>query len=100
HLQPRPRDPAHHAGGHREAPRRVRAPGEREARVTAAAVAPRVVVIVGAGVTGLAAALALTRDGAGRECVVLEAGARAGGNLRTRREGDYLIDEGPDGFVR
>jgi protoporphyrinogen/coproporphyrinogen III oxidase len=61
------------------------------------------VVVVGGGITGLATALHL-RDRsaevrAGLEVVVLEAGDRPGGNVRTDRTEGFLIEEGPNGFL-
>lgn len=57
-------------------------------------------VIVGGGITGLAAALRL-REHAKREqtdvdITVLEASAHPGGKLYTERVGDCIIDAGPD----
>jgi protoporphyrinogen/coproporphyrinogen III oxidase len=53
---------------------------------------PRVVV-AGAGVSGIAAALALEQ--AGSDVVLLEAGPEAGGALRSRTEGGFTFDDGP-----
>ncbi len=64
--------------------------------------ARRRVVIVGGGISGLAAAQALLAapDAQARfEVVVLEASARLGGNLRTVRRDGFLLDEGPDSWV-
>lgn len=58
--------------------------------------APRVVV-VGAGITGLAAARIL--DQAGLEVVVLEAARRAGGKIRTLDIDGAAVDAGPDWFL-
>src|SRR5271167_4713518 len=55
------------------------------------------IVIIGAGMTGLACAWAL-RDGA-REVIILEASERVGGNVRTEREGGFVMDAGPDGWL-
>jgi protoporphyrinogen/coproporphyrinogen III oxidase len=61
------------------------------------------VVIVGGGITGLATALHLQDraravDG-GLEVVVLEAGDRPGGNVRTDRVDGFTIEQGPNGFL-
>src|SRR4051794_27488781 len=68
--------------------------------------APRRVVIVGGGVTGLATAyriLKASRDrGAGVRPVavtIIEGSARLGGNIRTERTDGLVIDGGPDAFV-
>ena len=53
--------------------------------------------MVGAGITGLAAAFELHR--AGIEAVVLEAGDRAGGKVDSAEVGGMTVDSGPDGFV-
>ncbi|MBI2264516.1 MAG: protoporphyrinogen oxidase [Armatimonadetes bacterium] len=68
------------------------------------------VVIVGGGISGLATARYLT-DLAGEaglkttgpsldlRITLLEAEDRLGGNIRTDRFGDYLVEQGPDGFL-
>ena len=65
--------------------------------------APRKVVVVGAGVTGLVAAreLALACEKSRRpvEVVVLEAAARIGGKVRTELVDDAVVETGPDSFV-
>jgi oxygen-dependent protoporphyrinogen oxidase len=53
-------------------------------------------VVVGAGVAGLAAAATLRR--AGREVLVLEAGARAGGAAFSERIDGHLVERGPNTF--
>jgi len=61
--------------------------------------APRVVVI-GGGVTGLVTAYLVHRAQPDWSVLVLEKGDRVGGNVRTDREAGFLIDAGPDSFVR
>ncbi len=60
------------------------------------------VAIVGGGVAGLAAAYELARlarDGAAVQGVVFEASNRLGGIVETVREGGFVIEGGPDGWV-
>ncbi len=65
--------------------------------------APRRVAIVGAGISGLAAAhrlVELAGDGrAGLELAVFEAAPRAGGIVATARTGDLVLEDGPDSFI-
>lgn len=58
---------------------------------------PLRVVVVGAGIGGLAAALSLSARGA--EVVVLERAAAPGGKLRQVRVSDALLDAGPTVFT-
>ena len=63
---------------------------------------PRRVVIIGGGITGLAAAFYLQRELAQRsgvEVVVLEADARPGGKLRTLHHAGFVVETGPDSFL-
>ena len=53
----------------------------------------QVVIILGAGVAGLAAAVDLTR--ANYRCVVLELSHRVGGRLFTARHGSRIVQDGP-----
>jgi oxygen-dependent protoporphyrinogen oxidase len=55
------------------------------------------VVIVGAGITGLAAAYALSARGV--PLVVLEASSRAGGLIHTEHVEGFTIDAGPDSLL-
>ena len=62
----------------------------------------RRVVVVGGGITGLAAAHALDRAAARGELdgvVLLEASARLGGKVLTEGVDGYLIEGGPDSFI-
>ncbi len=60
-------------------------------------------VVVGGGITGLAAAhrlVELGREGGAPPTIrLLERSARLGGQIRTERLGEYLIDGGPDSLV-
>lgn len=64
---------------------------------------PRRIVIVGGGITGLAAAWHARRlaaeAGQAVEVVVLEAGDRAGGKVRTIRHDGWIIEAAPDSFL-
>jgi oxygen-dependent protoporphyrinogen oxidase len=51
------------------------------------------VAVIGGGVSGLATASALTRDG--RRVVVLERQVRTGGNAISERSGGFLMEHGP-----
>jgi oxygen-dependent protoporphyrinogen oxidase len=60
----------------------------------------RRVAVVGAGITGLTAAYRVTQQRPDVEVVLLERTARLGGNIRTERVDGFLIDAGPDAFLR
>jgi protoporphyrinogen oxidase len=55
------------------------------------------VVVVGAGIAGLAAAWDLVRAGA--DVTVLESERRPGGVIVTERRDSFLVEGGPDGFL-
>ena len=55
------------------------------------------VAVVGGGITGLAAAYELVRQG--QDVVLLEAGDRLGGKIRTTEVDGRRIDEGADAFL-
>ncbi|HMR76395.1 MAG TPA: FAD-dependent oxidoreductase, partial [Polyangiaceae bacterium] len=57
-------------------------------------------IVLGAGVTGLTAAYAILRAKPDVELTVLEAKDRIGGNIVTERASGFLIDGGPDSFLR
>jgi oxygen-dependent protoporphyrinogen oxidase len=55
------------------------------------------VVVVGGGIAGLSAALALHQ--AGTEVLLVEAGTRLGGAIRTERADGFVIEAGPDAIL-
>ena len=55
------------------------------------------VVVVGAGLAGLAAAWQLRQSGA--DVLVLESGRHAGGVVVTERRAGFVVEGGPDGFL-
>ena len=59
--------------------------------------------IVGGGLSGLAAAYYLSRassaEGLDLEITLLEKAPRLGGVVRSRRVGDFLLEDGPEAFV-
>ena len=60
---------------------------------------PRRVVVVGGGVTGLTASFRLTQTDVSPEVMVLEAGDRPGGKLRSTEVGGLTLPAGADSFV-
>lgn len=64
---------------------------------------PYQVVIVGGGISGLAAAYALTEEGektqTAVQCTVVEREPRWGGKILTHVTDNYLIEGGPDSFL-
>ena len=60
---------------------------------------PPRIAVVGAGVAGLATAHRLVRSIPAAEVVVLEAGSRPGGKLRSAALGDLILPAGADAFV-
>jgi protoporphyrinogen/coproporphyrinogen III oxidase len=57
------------------------------------------VVIVGGGITGLAAAHALEKAGEPCDVKVFEATDHLGGNINTIRHNGFIIDGGPDSWI-
>lgn len=64
---------------------------------------PKRVVVIGGGISGLAAAHRLVEQGAqanGKlEIILLEASARLGGIIRSLRRDGFLLEGGPDSFI-
>jgi protoporphyrinogen/coproporphyrinogen III oxidase len=59
----------------------------------------RRIVIVGAGISGLALAHHLTRLIPDSECTILEAENRSGGKIWTDHDNGFLVESGPNGFL-
>jgi len=58
------------------------------------------VLVAGAGISGLSACHALLRERPDVELCLVESRERAGGNIHTVREQGYVVEEGPDSFLR
>src|SRR5215475_7177496 len=63
----------------------------------------RRIIVVGGGITGLAAACRIVELTALRaldlEVTLLEASPRLGGTIATERVGDFIVEAGPDSFI-
>src|SRR4051812_8250116 len=61
------------------------------------------VVVIGGGISGLSVAYAVLRNARKENRAVsvtlLETRGWLGGNIKTEREGEFLIESGPDSFV-
>ncbi|HEU4770415.1 MAG TPA: FAD-dependent oxidoreductase, partial [Pyrinomonadaceae bacterium] len=58
------------------------------------------IVIVGGGISGLAAAHRLTEIASGKaQVTLLEAGPRLGGIIQTQHRDGFLLERGPDSFI-
>jgi oxygen-dependent protoporphyrinogen oxidase len=57
------------------------------------------IAVIGAGITGLAAAEWLAHDHGIDDVVVFEASDRAGGKIRTEAEAGHTVEWGPQGFL-
>src|SRR5688572_24204018 len=56
-------------------------------------------LVIGGGITGLAAAWRLVQLPNEHQVLLLEGSARAGGILRSERRDGFLLEEGPDSFL-
>ncbi len=57
------------------------------------------VIIVGGGITGLAAAYWLQQHAPGLPVTLLESAAQLGGKIVTERAGGFVVEGGPDAFL-
>ncbi len=57
------------------------------------------IVIVGSGISGLAAAFSILKSDSSADLTILEADQRVGGIISTRMESGCVIEEGPDSFL-
>ncbi|HLW68850.1 MAG TPA: protoporphyrinogen oxidase [Gemmataceae bacterium] len=57
------------------------------------------IIIVGAGISGLALAYRLRRAAPDAEVTVLESGVRSGGKIWTERSDGFQVEIGPNGFL-
>ncbi len=62
--------------------------------------APAEVLVVGAGITGLSACYELRRQRPDLSITLVESRSRLGGNVHTEHESGFLLDGGPDSFLR
>ncbi|MBI4533377.1 MAG: protoporphyrinogen oxidase [Candidatus Melainabacteria bacterium] len=75
----------------------------RRSRGTMATERSKRIIVIGGGISGLAAAHRLVeiaaREGINLELVLLEASTRLGGVIRTFRQDDFIFECGPDSFI-
>ena len=57
------------------------------------------VAVIGAGISGLAAAIAATERAKTKEVVVFEREAEVGGRARSLRRDGFLVETGPNAFL-
>ena len=57
------------------------------------------IAVIGGGITGLAAAFYLRKLRPAARITLFESGSRLGGNIRTERREQFLVDAGPDSFI-
>lgn len=69
-------------------------------KVTVASPAGKRVLVAGAGITGLAAAYQLHSTRPDLEMTLVDPRGRTGGNIDTERRDGFLLDGGPDSFLR
>src|SRR5690606_21490820 len=93
-VQSRSRDLAGDVSGRGQVRRRVRA------RADPAMTTPIDVAVLGGGISGLTAAFTLGVRRPELDVRVLEAGPRLGGCIRTDRTDGFVIEAGPDSFLR
>ena len=58
------------------------------------------VAVIGGGITGLASAFYLRKLRPSAKITLFESATRLGGNIRTEQRDDFLVDAGPDSFMR
>lgn len=75
----------------------LRALGTRMANRTGE---PPRVVVIGGGIAGLVTAYTVHRERPDWDVLLLEKSDRVGGNIRTDRHEGFVIDAGPDSFIR
>ena len=63
------------------------------------ALQPQRIAIIGAGITGLAAARYASQHAPGVETILLESDGRLGGKISTVRQDGFVIEGGPDSFL-
>ena len=59
-----------------------------------------VIAVIGGGISGLSSAYYLRKRRPDARVMLFESRARFGGNIRTEREGGFVLDAGPDSFLR
>ncbi|WP_079173526.1 phytoene desaturase family protein [Streptomyces monashensis] len=92
--------PGHGTTGDGAPPGRAHLPGGREGGARARAEEWADVVVVGGGLTGLAAAVRVARGAAGRRVLLLEAAGELGGRARTTEQDGYRLGLGPRALYR
>src|SRR6186713_495442 len=57
------------------------------------------IVVIGGGISGLAAAHRVLELNPAAQVVILEASSRLGGTIQTEHRDGFLIERGPDSFI-